>query len=98
MHCEQVIKIRASREAPAYMYTYALVISNNLASLILLLTYISIEWGKEVFIRRSVAMIPAEECAHTITQLLSELRVLEAKEQCKWTLENNSHMTSTKVT
>ncbi len=25
MHCEQFIKIRASREAPAYMYTYALV-------------------------------------------------------------------------
>ncbi len=25
MHCEQFIKMRASREAPAYMYTYALV-------------------------------------------------------------------------
>ncbi len=23
MHCKQFIKIRASREAPAYMYTYA---------------------------------------------------------------------------
>ncbi len=27
MHCKQFIKIRASRKAPAYMYTYALVIS-----------------------------------------------------------------------